>query len=75
MILWKTLLIAGVMYITGVLIGRRIEKNKILHGVIGVLAEINKSNKDVESVTYYYSEQAYDLKVKELKENGEEYYE
>lgn len=70
MILWKVLLISAIMYIVGIIVGKRLEKNNILHGVAGVLAEINQSNKCVESVTYYYSERAYDLKVKELKENG-----
>ena len=73
--MWKVLLISIAMYVAGILIGRKLEKDKVINGVVGVLAEINKNNSEIESVTYYYSEQAYDDKVKELKENGEEYYE
>lgn len=70
-----TLIIMIVMYIVGFLLGRKYEKDSIMNGVYGVLSQINQSDMVVDSVTYYYTKEAYDEKIKEIKELGEEYYE
>ena len=69
-----TLIGAIVLYIVGFFLGRKYEKDAILDGVYGVLSQINKTDFQVDSVTYYYTKEAYDEKVKELRESGEDYY-
>ena len=73
--MWGTVISLLVVYILGFFLGRKFEKDSVVDGVIGVLAEIDKNSQNVESVTYYYSEEAYQNKVKELKETGADYYE
>ena len=73
--MWGTLICMIILYIIGFLLGRKYEKDRILEGVYGVLSQINKTNFEVDSVTYYYSKDAYDAELKKLKELGEEYYE
>ena len=73
--MWGTVIAFLVVYIIGFFLGRKYEKDSVVDGVIGVLAEIDKHSQAVESVTYYYSEDAYQNKVKELKETGADYYE
>ena len=75
MTILQAFIISATLYITGLLIGRKLEKNKICNGLVGYVAEVNESNKQLESVTYYYSEDAYNQKLKELKENGVDYHE
>ena len=70
-----TLAGAVLLYIIGFFLGRKYEKDEMMDEVVGVLAEINKTTNQVETVTYYYSEKAYNDKIKYLKEVGEEYYE
>lgn len=70
------LIIVGIlMYTIGFFLGRKYERDSVLEETVGVLAQINKHTLNVESVTYYYSKEAYDKQLKQLKENGEEYYE
>ena len=69
-----TLIGAIILYIIGFALGRKYEKDKILDGTVGVLAEVDKTSNLIDSVTYYYSKEAYDDKIKQLKENGEDYY-
>lgn len=64
-----------VLYTIGFLLGRKYEKDSIMDGVYGVLSQINKNDMVVDSVTYYYTKEAYDEEIKRLKELGEEYYE
>lgn len=63
-----TLIGAIALYIIGFLLGRKYEKDTILDGVHGVLSQINKDDLQVDSVTYYYSKEAYDIAVKTIKE-------
>lgn len=72
---WKLFILVYAVYLLGFFLGKKHERNKILDGTVGVLAQVNKNDLSVDSVTYYYSEDAYDSKIKELKESGEEYYE
>lgn len=72
--MWFTICGAVALYILGFFLGRKYEKDKILDGVCAVVSEVNKHDMMVDSVTYYYNEEAYDAKIKELKENGKEYY-
>lgn len=72
---WYLLAAVIGIYFLGFYLGRKYEQAEITEGVVGVLASINKYNDHVETVTYYYSQAAYDEKIKELKEQGEEYYE
>ena len=72
--MWITICGASLIYILGFLLGKKYEKDKMLDGVFAVLSEVNKNDMMVDSVTYYYSEEAYEAKIKELKEKGEEYY-
>ena len=71
------LMIIGVvvLYIIGFFLGRKYERDAIMDGVYGVLSQINKNDMIVDSVTYYYTKEAYDEEIKRLKELGEEYYE
>lgn len=64
-----------VLYIIGFFLGRKYERDAIMDGVYGVLSQINKNDMIVDSVTYYYTKEAYDEEIKKLKELGEEYYE
>jgi hypothetical protein len=64
-----------IIYFVGFYLGRKYEQAAILEDTVGVLAEVDKNNLEVTSVTYYYSQELYDAKVKELKDIGEEYYE
>ena len=73
--IYLTLAGAIILYIIGFFLGRKYEKDYIVDGVVGVLAEVNKESDEVESVTYYYSKTRYDAAIAELKENGEDYYE
>lgn len=73
--MWLTIIGAIILYIIGFLLGRKYEKDAIMDGVYGVLSQINKSDMVVDSVTYYYTKEAYDEEIKRLKELGEEYYE
>lgn len=73
--IWLMIIGAIALYIIGFLLGRKYERDSVLDGTVGVLAEFNKYNHQVESVTYYYSLEAYEGKIKQLKEDGEEYYE
>ena len=73
--MYLTLAGAILLYVVGFFLGRKYEKDYIIDGVVGVLAEVNKDSDEVESVTYYYSKARYDAKISELQENGEDYYE
>lgn len=73
MILWKVLVIALVMYVVGVIVGRRWEKHHMLSGVVGYILAVDKNSGDLESVTYYFIQEAYDKKLKDSKEHGGEY--
>lgn len=73
--MWLTIIGAMILYIIGFLLGRKYEKDSIMDGVYGVLSQINKNDMVVDSVTYYYTKEAYDEEIKRLKELGEEYYE
>ena len=68
-----TLIIAIVLYIIGFFLGRKYESDDFMRRVYGVTYEFDKYKGTVDSVTYYYSQQAYDNKVKILKEQGEDY--
>ena len=71
--IWFTVIGFVVLYIIGFFLGRKYERDKVLDGVYAVLSEVNKYDMMVDSVTYYYSKEAYEEKIKELKEKGEEY--
>jgi hypothetical protein len=71
----ETIIGVLVIYGIGFFLGKKYEKDKMLDGVYGVLSTINKTDLVVDSVTYYYNKEAYDKKVAELKECGEDYYE
>lgn len=73
--MWWTIIGAIILYFVGFLLGRKYEKDSILEDVYGVLSQINKNDMTVDSVTYYYTKEAYDTEVKRIKELGEEYYE
>ena len=73
--MWLTLAGAILLYIIGFLLGRKYEKDSILDGVYGVLSQVNKNDLQIDSVTYFYTQEAYDAEVKRIKELGEEYYE
>lgn len=73
--MWWTIIGAIILYFVGFLLGRKYEKDSILEDVYGVLSQINKNDMTVDSVTYYYTKEAYDAEVKRIKELGEEYYE
>ena len=73
--MWLILAGAILLYIIGFLLGRKYEKDNILDGVYGVLSQVNKNDLQIDSVTYYYTKEAYDEEIKRLKELGEEYYE
>ena len=64
------LMIIGVvvLYIIGFFLGRKYERDAIMDGVYGVLSQINKNDMIVDSVTYYYTKEAYDEEIKRLKE-------
>lgn len=68
-----TLIIAIVLYIIGFFLGRKYESDDFMRHVYGVTYEFDKHKGTVDSVTYYYNQQAYDNKVKILKEQGEDY--
>lgn len=70
-----TLIGAIALYVVGFFLGRKYEKDLMLDGVYGVLSQVNKEDLQVDSITYYYTKEAYDEKIKELKELGEDYYE
>lgn len=72
--MWITFIGAIILYIVGFFLGRQYEQDSILDKTVGVMAQINKTNNEVESITYFYSKTAYDTKIQELKDNGEEYY-
>lgn len=72
--MWFIIIGVGILYTVGFFLGRKYERDKVLDGVYAVLSEVNKYDMMVDSVTYYYSKEAYDEKIKELKEKGEEYY-
>jgi hypothetical protein len=73
--MWIILIVLVGIYLLGFFLGKKCERDAIMDETVGVLAEINKHNNEVETVTYYYSQEAYDAKIKQLKEDGEEYYE
>lgn len=73
--MWWTIIGAIILYIVGFMLGRKYEKDAIMDGVYGVLSQINKSDMAVDSVTYYYSKEAYDTEIERIKELGEDYYE
>lgn len=75
MTMWITIIGAILLYVIGFFLGIKYERDSVLDDTVGVLAEINKYNHEVEAVTYYYSEEAYNKKIQQLKEDGEEYYE
>lgn len=68
--MWLTLCGAIALYIIGFLFGRHYEKDYIMEGVYGVMSKMDKDTMEIASVTYYYSEEAYNAEVKELKEKG-----
>ena len=72
---WFAFMITVAMYFVGFYLGRKYEQAAILEGSVGVMTEVDKSNFEVASVTYFYSQELYDAKLKELKDIGEEYYE
>ena len=72
---WFSFIFIMIMYFLGFYLGRKYEQAAILEGTVGVLAEVDKNTLEVECVTYYYSQELYDTKVKELKDVGEDYYE
>jgi hypothetical protein len=55
--------------------GRKYEKDAMVDGVYGVLSQVNKTDLQVDSVTYYYTKEAYDAEVERIKNLGEDYYE
>lgn len=73
--MWTNLIVALTLYIIGFLLGRKWEKDKIMDGVYGVVSQVNKNDLMVDSVTYYYTKEAYDKVVEEFKQNGEEFLE
>ena len=70
-----TLIGALALYIIGFLLGRKYERDAILDGVYGVLSQVDKEDLQVDSVTYYYSKEAYEKEVQRLKDLGEDYIE
>ena len=56
------------VYFVGFFIGRKYERDTIFDRVEAVLAEIDAENDNVSSVTYYYSKDAYQSKIDELKQ-------
>ena len=73
--MWLTVVGAMLSYIIGFLLGRKYEKDNILDGVYGVLSKVNKNDLQIDSITYFYTQEAYDEAIKRIKETGEEYYE
>jgi hypothetical protein len=73
MIMWNKMIWMIISYFAGFFVGRKYEKDSFINKAYGVLAEIDKNNQEVESVTYYYSERAYEDKIRQLKESGVDY--
>ena len=67
-----TLIIMVVIYIIGFFLGRKYERDVVMDGVYGVLSQVDASNSQVDSITYYYTKASYDAEVKRIKELGEE---
>ena len=70
--MWITIIGAFLLYIIGFFLGRKYEKDSFLENVYGVMSQINKSSMAIESVTYYYTKEAYQDHMRKLKEIGEE---
>ena len=70
-----TLIVVIVVYGIGFMLGQKYERDSMLEGVYGVLSQVNKSNLMVDSVTYYYTKESYDIAVKEIQELGTEFVE
>ena len=71
-----TMCCALLLYGIGFWLGKKYQLDDIMNGVYGVLSQIDQTSLTVDSVTYYYSKEAYDKEVQRLKEEaGEEYYE
>ena len=70
--IWLILCGTIASYFIGFLVGRHYEKDYIMEGVYGVMSKIDKNTMEIASVTYYYSEDAYNAEVQELKEKGQD---
>lgn len=73
MTITTTLIIAIALYVIGFFLGRKYEKDDFMSYVYGVTYEFDKRRNSIDSITYYYNEQAYNDKIKSLKEQGEDY--
>ena len=68
-----TLIGAIALYIIGFLLGRKCGMDTFTQGVYGVMSKINKFDKHVDSITYYYSKEAYQEELQQIKDLGMEY--
>lgn len=67
-----TLCGAVLLYVIGFLFGRQYERDCIMEGVYGVMSKMDKNTFRIDSVTYYYSESAYNTEIQKLKEEGKD---
>lgn len=65
-----TLIIAIAVYFIGFWIGKIYERSQIYQDSIGVMVKTNKETRDIESITFYYTHEAYEDDIARLKEEG-----
>lgn len=65
-----TLIIAIAVYFIGFWIGKIYERSQIYQDSIGVMVKTNKETRDIESITLYYTHEAYEDDIARLKEEG-----
>ena len=69
-----TVLVIATVYFIGVWIGKSYERSRIYGGSIGVILRTNKETRNVESITFYYTDEAYEDDVAQLREKGVPFY-
>ena len=65
-----TLIIAIAVYFIGFWIGKVYERSRFYEDSVGMILRTNKETHDIESITYYYTDEAYEDDVAQLREKG-----
>ena len=73
--MWTMIFFIAVAYFIGFFLGRKYEKDILIKSAYGILETVSKDSLQIESLTYYYTKEAYNDAIKNLKEMGEDYYE
>lgn len=73
--IWILVGVAIGMYILGFFLGRKYERDELYDSSVGVLVKFDKTSDEIDSITFYYSQEVYDDTIKQLKDSGDEYYE